>query len=476
MLSFSQTVLKIIFITTAYIVLALPSSDLFATQSYEIGIIIANNLNVRPEPEMENTPVDVLKKGAKVIILEHLNGWYKVKHQGQIGYIKNQKQYVRTIFVEENEEINISESDSSAIDRYKKEAEKINRKIEKGKIDVLTFSRNESDIVNSLNDIDLELNRARKRISATKSGLLALEKKIAETTDASKQLMQQIQANENYASERMVALYKLNWLGKIQFLASAQSMYEFFQRKKNMELILAYDETVRQKLLVDRAKLQEVLETLNVQKMERLSLEADFKKEVVIMSQERTKRQELLNDIRNKKALELAAIESLKQAANDLNQAITSLSLKSDKPEQIIKKLPENFPSLKGLLNMPVNGKIISFFGQYINDKLNVVNFRSGIEIKADRGEPIRAIFDGRVLYADWFKGYGNMIIIDHGKNYYSVYAHAEELFTSKGDTVEMDEVVATVGDSGSMVGPALHFEVRHHGKPVDPLEWIKEG
>lgn len=125
---------------------------------------------------------------------------------------------------------------------------------------------------------------------------------------------------------------------------------------------------------------------------------------------------------------------------------------------------------------MPVNGKIISFFGQYINDKLNVVNFRSGIEIKADRGEPIRAIFDGRVLYADWFKGYGNMIIIDHGKNYYSVYAHAEELFTSKGDTVEMDEVVATVGDSGSMVGPALHFEVRHHGKPVDPLEWIKEG
>ena len=68
------------------------------------------------------------------------------------------------------------------------------------------------------------------------------------------------------------------------------------------------------------------------------------------------------------------------------------------------------------------------------------------------------------------------MIIINHGDNYYTVYAHAEELFMSKGDTVEMGEVVATVGDSGSMIGPSLHFEVRHHGKPVDPLKWIKKG
>ena len=125
---------------------------------------------------------------------------------------------------------------------------------------------------------------------------------------------------------------------------------------------------------------------------------------------------------------------------------------------------------------MPVKGKIISFYGPYQNTKFNVVNFRSGIEIKADRGEPIRTVCDGQIIYADWFKGYGNMIIINHGDNYYTVYAHAEELFMSKGDTVEMGEVVATVGDSGSMIGPSLHFEVRHHGKPVDPLQWIKKG
>lgn len=125
---------------------------------------------------------------------------------------------------------------------------------------------------------------------------------------------------------------------------------------------------------------------------------------------------------------------------------------------------------------MPVKGKIKYFFGPYKNSKFNVVNFRSGIVIQADRGEPIRAVFDGKILYASWFKGYGNMIIVDHGDNYYTVYAHAQELFASKGDIVEKGEVVATVGDTGSLIGPNLHFEVRHHGKPVDPLKWIKKG
>ena len=66
------------------------------------------------------------------------------------------------------------------------------------------------------------------------------------------------------------------------------------------------------------------------------------------------------------------------------------------------------------------------------------------------------------------------MIIIDHGENYYTVYAHAEELFKKKGESVETNEVIATVGDTGSLIGPKLYFEVRHHGKPVNPLQWIR--
>ena len=125
---------------------------------------------------------------------------------------------------------------------------------------------------------------------------------------------------------------------------------------------------------------------------------------------------------------------------------------------------------------MPVNGKITDLFGPYKNTKFNIVNFRSGINIQAERGEPVRAVYKGVTLFASWFKGYGNLIIIDHGNHYYTLYAHAEELFKQKGAVVEAGEVFATVGDTGSMIGPALHFEVRHHGKPINPLPWIDRG
>ncbi|MDM8555257.1 peptidoglycan DD-metalloendopeptidase family protein [Desulfococcaceae bacterium HSG7] len=136
----------------------------------------------------------------------------------------------------------------------------------------------------------------------------------------------------------------------------------------------------------------------------------------------------------------------------------------------------KKFFAQKGLLMMPVKGKIVSRFGSYKNFTYNVTNFRSGIDIQADKGEPIRAVCDGKILFANWFKGYGNMVIIDHNDNYYTVYAHIEDIFKKKGDAVETGEVVATVGDSGSLNGPELYFEVRHHGKPIDPLKWLKTG
>jgi septal ring factor EnvC (AmiA/AmiB activator) len=79
------------------------------------------------------------------------------------------------------------------------------------------------------------------------------------------------------------------------------------------------------------------------------------------------------------------------------------------------------------------------------------------------------------VLFADWLKGYGNLIIINHGNQYYSLYGHTEELFKQKGDPVEEREVIATVGETSSLNGPCLHFEIRHKGQPVDPMKWLRK-
>jgi septal ring factor EnvC (AmiA/AmiB activator) len=194
------------------------------------------------------------------------------------------------------------------------------------------------------------------------------------------------------------------------------------------------------------------------------------------MSRKRSTRQRLLADIGSQKALELAAIDALTQAANDLDGKIKSLNSEMESAEAEKNIMQLAFSAHKGLLIIPVKGKITSLFGPYKNRKYNITNFRSGIDIKAEKGEPIRSVFQGRILYSSWFKGYGNMIIIDHGNNFYTIYAHLEETFKSKGDAVETREVIATVGDTGSMEGAKLYFEVRHHGKPENPLVWLKKG
>lgn len=475
MLSFSQTVSKALILVVATVLLIRYSAEIQAAQP-QIGIISAGLLHLRTGPSPDHPSLKILRKGTKVRILEQIDGWLKITYKGQIGYIRNRERYVHITGIRTLPDEQIKADKINDIKRFKEKAENISLKIKKSEAEVQTFTKKELNIINNLNQIDLSLNTARKKASESNTDLITLEKQISETTVASKDLVKKIEENEVYAAKRLVSLYKLNWLGRLNVLASAESLFDLFQRKKNLELILSHDQNTRENLLKNKLELQRLLVRLNTQKKEKLSLEDDLEEQIQIMAAKRAQRASLLDDIRSQRTLEMAAIESLKQAAKNLNLIIKSLSSAAVPSDQIKKKPAKDFTALKGLLNMPVKGKIKYFFGPYKNSKFNVVNFRSGIVIQADRGEPIRAVFDGKILYASWFKGYGNMIIVDHGDNYYTVYAHAQELFASKGDIVEKGEVVATVGDTDSLIGPNLHFEVRHHGKPVDPLKWIKKG
>ena len=366
--------------------------------------------------------------------------------------------------------------DDHPVDELNKRKNIIHREIEKGKQDVEAYTRREKDIVQRLNRVDRALNLGRKRLVELNREIEKLEIRIDDVLTESKELKKRIQINQEYVARRLVALYKLNRLGKLQLLASADTINEFIQRKVALERILAYDENVQRDLVKNQVELKEMQESLD----EHVDLKnirlAELQKQTSLIVQEKSTRTKLLADIRKQKSLELAAIDELIQAAADLEHKIKLLNLKKTKALPDKNALQLSFPAYKGLLIMPVKGKIINLFGPYRNQKYNITNYRSGIDIKADHGEPIRSVFLGKVIFSEWFKGYGNMIIIDHGHSYYTVYAHLEESFKSKGDSVDTGEVIATVGDTGSMTGAKLYFEVRHHGKPMNPLKWLKKG
>jgi septal ring factor EnvC (AmiA/AmiB activator) len=370
----------------------------------------------------------------------------------------------------------MAQETQAPIDEYKKKARDINRRIEKGRAKIQKFTHKESDIIQQLNRADRNLDRSRKRTAGLGREIERLNKKIADSTAAAENLGQQVKANEQYVAKRLVALYKLNRLGKFQVLASTENLQALLQRKRAIEQILAQDEMIVKELINNRREFEMVRSQLEAIRNKKRRQADDYQAHIKRMATERKKRSQLLAYVRKEKSAQLAVIESLKQAARDLDNKIKNLGSEDRTGMPADYRTGESFGSYKGLLKPPVKGKIVSLFGKFKNTRYQVLNFRSGIEIQTERGEPIQAVFTGKVLYADWFKGYGNMIIIDHGDNYYTVYAHIQDAFKSSGDSVETGEVIATVGDTGSISGPKLYFEVRHHGQPVDPMQWIETG
>jgi murein DD-endopeptidase MepM/ murein hydrolase activator NlpD len=128
-----------------------------------------------------------------------------------------------------------------------------------------------------------------------------------------------------------------------------------------------------------------------------------------------------------------------------------------------------------GSLDWPVDGEIVASFGRAVHPVYRTEIVNNGIDIAAPRGTPVRAVGAGEVVYADWNGGYGLMLILDHEGGYYSIYAHLERTAAAVGQRVAKGAVVGTVGESGSLTGPRLHFEIRQEGRAVDPIQWLRD-
>ncbi|MEA3333990.1 MAG: peptidoglycan DD-metalloendopeptidase family protein [Pseudomonadota bacterium] len=138
--------------------------------------------------------------------------------------------------------------------------------------------------------------------------------------------------------------------------------------------------------------------------------------------------------------------------------------------------LPEtDFASLKGSLPMPVEGVVISFFGLEKDSRFATVTSNKGVEIEARVGSPVKVVHDGLVVFASWMKGYGNLLVVDHGGGYYSIYAHLEEFACRINDRLQALDVVGQVGQGVLSDAPSLYFEIRKGGIPEDPLVWISQ-
>ena len=171
---------------------------------------------------------------------------------------------------------------------------------------------------------------------------------------------------------------------------------------------------------------------------------------------------------------------SLEQEAQNRVQSLARLQRQQAALEAVLKEINralerfsagpnDAFAKLRGKLGWPVEGRLAARFGEI---RAGSVRW-NGVLVVAERGTPVRAIHAGRVAYADWLPGLGQLLIIDHGGGYLSLYGHNDQLYKSTGATVAPGEVVAAVGDTGGRDQPELYFEIRSGGKPIDPRPWF---
>ncbi|WP_243688068.1 murein hydrolase activator EnvC family protein [Geotalea toluenoxydans] len=338
-----------------------------------------------------------------------------------------------------------------------------------------------------------ELQQIEKNLQEKETNLLSLGRDLRGVENNLGRIKGQIESVEAEAlrkkqqiNSRVSALYKAGDAGNIRIFFSSGSFSQMMENLRYMKAVLEND----RKLFTDYQSKTEQLRLLKTElehdqaNKERIRSKIEAKR--LEIAEEKKIKTGLLLKVREDKQGYIVSLKKLQANAKRLQSMVERLEARSRKGYTVRKNKAvtgaERYVSIpdkglgaqKGKLSLPVKGSVTAQFGRHKHPQFNSYTVNNGISINAPVGTQIHAIYDGQVIFADYFKGYGNMIIVDHGGGFFSLYAHASSINKRVGATVAKNDVVASVGDSDSSNGAMLYFEIRYQGKPVDPSPWFR--
>jgi septal ring factor EnvC (AmiA/AmiB activator) len=367
--------------------------------------------------------------------------------------------------------------------------------------------RHERTVVHDLEESQRLLQQKRRELQVHERNLKLQTEKHATLVKEVEGLTKQLQAREGLLHTRLRALYKQGRVAYLPFLLSASDINDFFRRVRFTAKLVEYDADLVQQHRSDIDALERTRRSVKAraEQLQKARMQIAAKQQEI--EQEQSKKNTLLAKIRDEQGTYESAKKELEESSKQLMALINKLEKERKQAlareararrqreqqqrqqrqqEARITPTPEasapsiepfdgngKFAKLRGRLTWPISGKLVSSYGKIKHPTFNTYTFNKGIGIGASPGSEFRVIEAGQVLYANPFKGYGNLLIVDHGDSYYSLYAQASELLVQVGDRVKRNQVVGRTGEGGALNGPALYFEIRHQGKPENPLEWL---
>ena len=298
----------------------------------------------------------------------------------------------------------------------------------------------------------------------------ALEKsKVAELEMEIARLESKMNLKKSDMQTRIVRLYKWKPFYKMNLLFSSKSLPQILSSSYYLRLLAKEDKRAFfefehdwKRYLQDKELRKELILTLEGRKR-------DKEDELSRLNDERMKKSQILTEVAKKEDKKRALEKELKSAQRKLEELIVSLERQREKISTGVNYLETN----RGKLSWPCRGSIVTNFGKVIHPKYNTTTKNNGIDISTNYGDNVYAVAPGKVVYADRFMGYGNLVLVDHLDGYYSLYGHLAEMLVNTGDEIAGGRIIGRVGESGSLSGPILHFELRKDGKPVDPMAYL---
>jgi len=315
------------------------------------------------------------------------------------------------------------------------------------------------------------LDALRKNVRVTDAQIKDNEKKIRQAKEQLQKLSTKLQELEyDLNKKRDATTARLRYLQRQQLqrwwvtLLSSRDLNQFADRRRQIERIYASDRQLLADLTQKSSQVEKQRHQITAQS-----------NEVELLTQ-KLKYQK--SNIEAEAIAQQNTIDRLKSDRQALTQAEDRLAEDSRRLSQIILAKVQPYEGLilppgTGQLMYPTIGPVTSNFGWRVHPILGTERFHSGIDFGADYGSIVYASTQGRVIYADWYGGYGNAVIIDHGNGMTTLYGHCSEIYVKDGDVVAKGQPISAVGSTGFSTGPHLHFELRANGEPIDPAAYL---
>ncbi len=356
-----------------------------------------------------------------------------------------------------------------------KELEGVKKRIRQERWGMKKAKEEESSILGGLEKVERDLEAKGKHLSGITAKLEILLLDHRDKEREVEWVESSLGSRRDNLAKRARALYRWHRGGSPFILLNGVfSVGDLMRRRRYLELMMAKDRDLLDGLLRE-ARRQETLSRELAKKRE--DLERERKSLVQVRESIRLKgekKRKILDRLHREKEMRSRILKELKQAARRLEEMMDEMGRRSEGRTPVA-PAGKGFASFKGKLDYPVRGQMVGGFGRTRHPEFPAAMFRKGIDFKAPLGEQIRAVQGGRVIFADRFFGYGKMIVIDHGQRYYTIYAHLSELLRKSGEPVRLGDPIALVGDTESLGGSRLYFEIRKGIKPLNPLPWFRQ-